>query len=79
MNFCVAILILKMKEIHNIFGILCFIISRKVKMQKKIRAMYREGATTDRMCQKWFMKFLKIYLFLERGEGREREGNLKVW
>ena len=32
-NFCVAILILKMEEKSNIFGILCFIISRKVKVQ----------------------------------------------
>ena len=30
-NFCVDILILKMEEKSNIFGILCFIISRKVK------------------------------------------------
>ena len=25
--------------------------------QKKICAMYGEGAVTDRMCQKWFVKF----------------------
>ena len=46
---------------HNTFGILCFIISRKVKMQlkckKKICAAYGEGAVTDRTCQKWFAKF----------------------
>ena len=45
----------------NIFGILCFIISRKVKMQlkhkKKICAVYEEDAVTDAMCQKWFAKF----------------------
>ena len=34
-NFCVAILILKMGGKINIFGVLCFIISRKVKMQLK--------------------------------------------
>ena len=58
MHFCVAILILKMEE--NIFGILCFIISRKVKMQlkhKKICIMYGEGGVTDQKCQKWFTKF----------------------
>ena len=26
--------------------------------QKKICAVYGEGAVTDRMCQKWFVKFL---------------------
>ena len=25
---------------------------------KKICAVYGEGAVTDRMCQKWFVKFL---------------------
>ena len=38
------------------FGILCFIISRKIKAQlkpsKKIFAVYGEGAVTDPMCQK---------------------------
>ena len=28
------------------------------EMQKKIWAVYREDAVTDRMCQKWFAKFL---------------------
>ena len=28
------------------------------EMQKKISAMYGEGALTDWMCQKWFLKFL---------------------
>ena len=45
----------------NFFGILCFIISRRVKMQlkrkEKICAVYGEGAGTDRTCQKWFVKF----------------------
>ena len=41
MNFYVVILILKMEVKSYIFGILCFIISRKVKMQlkRKIRFM----------------------------------------
>ena len=26
--------------------------------QTKMCALYGEGAVTDRMCQKWFMKFL---------------------
>ena len=28
------------------------------EMQKKIWAVYGEGAATDQMCQKWFVKFL---------------------
>ena len=61
MNFCVAIVILKMGENNQHFGILCFIISRKVKVQqkckKKICAVCGEGAVTGQMCQKRFAKF----------------------
>ena len=50
-----------MKKICIIFSILCFIISRKIKTKlkhtKKDCATYAEGAVTDRMCQKWFVKF----------------------
>ena len=62
-NFCIAILILKVEENKQHFGILCFIISKgknTTKMQKKkkkIRAVYEEGAMTDRTSQKWFAKF----------------------
>ena len=39
---------------------------KKVKMQlkqKKICTQYGEGAVTDQMCQKWFVKFLgTIYI-----------------
>ena len=60
-NFCVAILILKMKKkIRNIFGVLRFIISRKASTQlkrKKRCAVCGEGAVTDQTCQKWFVKF----------------------
>ena len=60
-NFCVAILILKMEEKRNIFSILCFIVSRKVNVQlkckKEICAVCGEGAVTEGMCQKWFTKF----------------------
>ena len=51
-----------MEENKQYLQQLCFIISRKVKMQtetkKKICAVCGEGAVTDRMCQKWFVKFL---------------------
>ena len=50
-----------MEKTCNIFGMLCFIISRKVKMQlkhtKKICAVCREAAVTDRTRRKWFAKF----------------------
>ena len=47
------------RKYTTFFGTLCFIISRKVKTQlkhtqKKICAVYGEGAVTDWMCQKWF-------------------------
>ena len=29
----------------------------KTEMQKKIGAVYGEGAVTDQICQKWFVKF----------------------
>ena len=51
----------------NIFGILCFVISRKVKRQvkhrKKICAVYGEGAVTAQMCQRWFVKFCAGHTF----------------
>ena len=48
MNFCVAILILKMGENRQHFGMLHFIISRKAnETQKKICAVYGEGTVTD--------------------------------
>ena len=30
----------------------------QLKHTRKIHAAYGEGAVTDRMCQKWFVKFL---------------------
>ena len=59
-NICIAILILNMKEMHDIFGILRSIISRKVKMQLKCRkkdlcSVWRR--CSDQMCQRWFVKF----------------------
>ena len=73
-NFCVAILILKMQEKKQHFGILCFIISRKVKTQlkckKKICAVYGEGAVTDQTCQTWFAKFHAGVFSLDNAPGR---------
>lgn len=57
-NFCVGILILKIEGKRQHFGILCFIILRNIKTHlKKICLEYGEGAVTDQMCQKWFVKF----------------------
>ena len=49
-------------KICNTFGILCFTISRKVKVQLKCKkkvfcAAYGEDAVTDQTCQEWFAKF----------------------
>ena len=62
MNFCVAILILKMEEKKQHFWHIMLYHFKKSKntteMHKKICATYGEGAVTDQTCQKWFMKFL---------------------
>ena len=42
-NFCTAILIGTWKKICNIFGILCFIISRKVKTQLQCKKRFVQG------------------------------------
>ena len=61
MDFCVAILILKMKENMQHFQHIMFYYFKKgnnaTEMQKKICAVYGERAVADRMCQKWFAKF----------------------
>ena len=60
MNLCVAILILKMEETTHFQHIMLYYFKKgktTTEMQKKICAMYREGAVTDRTCQKWFAKF----------------------
>ena len=61
MNFCVATLTLKVEENRQHFQhiMLCYFKKGKntTESQKKICAVYREGAVTDRMCQQWFVKF----------------------
>ena len=61
MKFCVAILILKTEEKRQHFGHIMLYYFKKAKnateMQKKICAVYGEGAVIDRMYQKWFAKF----------------------
>ena len=61
-NFCVVILILKTEENTQHFWHIMLYYFRRGKnateMQKKICAVYGEGAVTDQMCQRWFAKFL---------------------
>ena len=61
MNFCVAILILKMEENNQHFRYIMLYYFKKCKnaieMQKKVCAGYGEGVVTDRTCPKWFAKF----------------------
>ena len=61
MNFYVAILILKMEEKKQHFWHIMLYYFKKGKnttaTQKKICAVYGEGAVTDPTCQKWFAKF----------------------
>ena len=62
MNFCAAILILKVEKDMQHFGHIMLYYFQKGKntteMQKKICAVYAEGAVIDQTCQKWFVKFL---------------------
>ena len=67
-NFCVAIFILRMGENMQLFWhiMLCYFKKGKntTETQKKICAVYGEGAVTDQTCQKWFVKgFLVLLTF----------------
>ena len=60
-NFCVAILILKMEEDkQHIQHIMLYYFKKgknATETQKKICVVDGEGAVTDQTCQKWFVKF----------------------
>ena len=62
MNFCVAILILKIDENEKHFWHIMLYYFKKGKntadTHKKICAVYGEGAVTDGMCQKRFGSFV---------------------
>ena len=63
MNFCAAILILKMEENTHFQHIMLYYFKKSknaTETQKKIYAVYGEGAVTDQLCQKWFVKFLVL-------------------
>ena len=61
-DFCVAILIMKMEENKQYIWYVMFYYLKKVKnaggTQKTIYVLSGESAVTDWMCQKWFVKFL---------------------
>ena len=60
LNFCKAILILKMKEKTQQLCIMLYYL-RKIKMQlkqKKICAVYGQGTVTDQLFQKQFAPWL---------------------
>ena len=67
--YCVAILILNMEENKQYFWHIMLYYFKKgkntIETQKKICAVYGEGAVTDRMCQKWFAKFHARDLLLD--------------
>ena len=60
-NFCVAILILNMEDDMQHFQHIMLYYFKKgenaTETQKKICAVYGEGAVTDQTCQKLFSKF----------------------
>ena len=60
-NFCTAILILKLEEdMQHFWHIMLYYFKKgksAIDTQKKISTVYGEGAMTDQACQKWFAKF----------------------
>ena len=75
MNFCVAVLVLKMEEKKQHFQHITLYYFKKGKnaneMQKKkkkqICAVYGEGAVTDQTCQKWSAMFRAGDFLLDNG------------
>ena len=61
MNFCVAILMLKMEENQPYFQRIMLYYFKKdknVTETQKMICVYREGAETNWVCQKWYAKFV---------------------
>ena len=62
MNFCAAILILKVEEDTQHFWHIMLYYFKKgkkaTKMQQKISAVSGEAAAAEEMCHEWFVKFL---------------------
>ena len=70
MDFCAAILILKMEEnMQHFWHIMLYYFKKgknATKMQKKICPVYAEGSVTDEMCPKWFVKFIGTFDILAK-------------
>ena len=63
MNFCAAILILKMeKDMQHFWHIMLYYFKKGKNTTEtkkvKVSAVYGEGAVTCQTCQTWFGKFL---------------------
>ena len=62
MNFCAAILILKIEEdMQHFWWIMLYYFKKgknSTETQKKICVVYGEGTVIEWTCQKWFAKFL---------------------
>ena len=61
MNFCVAILILKMEETTHFWCVMLYYFKKHkntTETQKKDLCNVWEGAVTNGICQEWFAKFL---------------------
>ena len=61
MNFCAAILLLKLEEKQHFWSVNALLFQKgknATEMQKKSCAVYGEDTVTDGTCQKWFGKFL---------------------
>ena len=67
MNFCAAILILKMKEnMQHIWHIMLYYFKKDkniTEVQKRICAVYGESAVTDQTCQSGLRSFLVLLTF----------------
>ena len=67
----------------NIFSILCYIISRKVKAQLKCKeiicVVHGEGTVTDRMCQNWLVDTEERYAMTSLICGIWKEWHKKIF
>ena len=62
MNVCIAILRLKIEKKVTFLAYYALLFQERKKFiynakKKVLCRVYREGAMTDQMCQKWFAKF----------------------
>ena len=61
MNFCAAILILKMEDMQHFLCVILYYFKtgkNATEMENEICVVYGESSVADWMCQNWFVKFL---------------------